>query len=271
MEHRQFRPKASGATVSDVTISTHPLAPTGGGQERTGFSERRPPRWGEVRRDHRATNIPNEEETQTMTNSTAATNLTPFADDANEATPERYRQAKRPVLKAPAAPRLRGRHHPNTSRSDDRPRRVEVPVTASSSLTAGDPTVPKKPVAVAEALAETRHYIDASAGPDRAQDAVELRARVAESADLVEFLTQVHYQLSRARDAAGSPTDDSTGIAANIRQEQARLRRAENALQDAETAQRSRQAWLDAHPETLAHLDDLRARAQRRPRRRSIA
>ena len=206
-----------------------------------------------------------------MTNTPAATNLTPFADDANKATPGRYRRGKRPVLKASAAPRLPGRHHPNTSRSDDRPRRVEVAMTASASPTAGDPTVPRKPVALAEGLAETRRYIDASTGPDRAQDIVGLRAQVAQSADLVEFLTQVHYQLTRARDAAGSPTDDSPRIAANIRQEQARLQRAENALREAERAQRSRQAWLDAHPESLAHLDDLRARAQRRPGRRSLA
>ena len=84
---------------------------------------------------------------------------------------------------------------------------------------------------------------------------------MAQSADLVKYLTQVHYELTRAGHADGSPEAKCSGMAANIRHEQARWRRDEKALRDAEMAQQSRQAWLDEHPETVHHLDGLRARA----------
>ena len=206
-----------------------------------------------------------------MTNTTATANLTQSADDANHAAPGGYRRAKGPILTAPAAPRLRSGHHPDTSRSDDRQPRVQVAMTASASRAAGDPIVARKPVPLAEAAAETRRYVDSSAGPDRAQDIVRLRAQVTQSEDLVECLAQVHSALTRLENADESPNPTGTAIGANIRQEQARLRSREEALRDAEMAQQSRQTWLDAHSDTVRHLNDLQARAQRRPGRRSVA
>ena len=116
-----------------------------------------------------------------------------------------------------------------------------------------------------DALAQTRHYIDSSTGPDRTQDIVRLRAEVAQAADLVENLTMVHYRLHRARTAAGEAMDAFEGMASSIRHEQEHLQRAEGDLSDAVAAQQSRQAWLHEHPETLAPLDELSARARRRP------
>ena len=202
------------------------------------------------------------------TATTVATSITPSANHASDAPAGRYRRVKGPTLTIPAPPRLRRGHQPRTSRSDDRRPGAQMAMTGTASLVAAAPTVARKPVPLAEAMAETRRYVDSSAGPDRARDIDRLRAEVAQSADLVKYLTQVHDELTRAGHADGSPAANCSGMAANIRPEQARWRRAEKALRDAEMAQQSRQAWLDEHPETVHHLDGLRARARGQARRR---
>jgi hypothetical protein len=240
-----------------------PPGMTGGGQSNPGS-----PTGGVVAEARavqitRATNIPTEEEITTMTTPSAATNPVLSADDGNKAMPGRNRRPRRAFLAAPAARGPRRRHHTSTFRPDNRPRRAASSDTAPASSAAGDPTVARKPMPLKDALAQTRHYIDSSTGPDRAQDIVRLRAQVAQAADLVENLTKVHYQLRRARTAAGETMDTCAGIGSSVRHEQDRLQRAENALRDAIAAQQSRQAWLDEHPETVAHLDELSARSRR--------
>jgi hypothetical protein len=200
-----------------------------------------------------------------MTTTSATTTLIPSSDDANQAMAGPYRRANRPVLTSPAGPGLRSRRHPSSFRPDSHQPRVAGSETARASAATWDPTVSRKPVPLEDALAQTRHYIDSSAGPDRAQDIARLSAQVAQTADLVDFLTKAQGRLNRARTAAGEARDDSTGIASSVRREQDRLQRAEDAWRDAMAAQQSRQAWLDEHPETLVHLDELSARARRRP------
>ena len=122
---------------------------------------------------------------------------------------------------------------------------------------AGDPTVARRPVSTATSLAETRRYVDRTAGPDRTHHIDRLRAKVDELAEVVQDLALSEYHLTCNRDAVDANREDIDRTARRLRNERKWLRTAMDILQDAEKAQVRRQDWLDSHPGTVAHLAEL--------------
>ena len=200
-----------------------------------------------------------------MTTTSTARKLTAPAHDTTKTGPAPERWANRPGLTVLPRRARSAQPNPRDSRINDDRRPIAAAKAAPAAPAAGDPTVPTKPVPLEEALAKARQYIDSSAGPDRARDIVRLRAQVTRSAGLVHYLARARTQLLGVVDRLGDTTDDHTDMAADTWHRQDCLWGAD-ALREAEAAQQRRHAWLDEHPEVVAHLAELEARAQHRHR-----
>ncbi len=150
-----------------------------------------------------------------------------------------------------------GRPHKGSARTEIRDLRGGTSVRALVRPSAGDPTVARRPVSTATSLAETRRYVDRTAGPDRTHHIDRLRAKVDELAEVVQDLALSEYHLTCNRDAVDANREDIDRTARRLRNERKWLRTAMDILQDAEKAQVRRQDWLDSHPGTVAHLAEL--------------
>jgi hypothetical protein len=203
-----------------------------------------------------------------MTTATPRSTPTLSPAESRQVTAGTYRPEHRPVLPVFATAKngsRRPRHAPHTEHGD---RAGAGAQGAQPGSAAGDPTAPRTPVSVMVALAETHRHVGRSAGPDRTADIARLRAEIAEAADVIHGLALAEYYLTRDPEAVAGRADEIDRTSASLRQERERLQRARDALEAAEAAQRRRDEWLDAHPEIVAHLDELSARARRLAGRR---
>ncbi len=177
-------------------------------------------------------------------------------------------------------------------------RRVELTVYRDCEPGVADqrqprPSVPASAAAVISLplqapLIEARD-IDASAGPDRSREINQLRAGVTGAAELAHRLADAerHARVREYRDTAVEQLAHAHRVANEAEHRLAglerRLRQAANtvvgvrhdyeqaqsaleALRVAEDAQRSRQAWLDAHPDVVGHVSNMSDLARRQHR-----
>jgi hypothetical protein len=104
----------------------------------------------------------------------------------------------------PATPRRRAQigSAPGGLHSEAKLGRQGVKETAAKPTHQGAPgnaTGPRKPLPVAEALAEVRDHIDIQAGRDHTREIDRLRAETAGAAELTEWVGETGYHLDRLR------------------------------------------------------------------------
>jgi hypothetical protein len=129
----------------------------------------------------------------TMTITTIETMLTENGSEADmltadrPATPERQAQAHTTL----------GDFHSKASPGGDGSEKA--PASPTPRAASGDPTAPRKPLPVVEALAEVRDYIDTRAGRDRTREIDWLRAQTARTAELAQWVAEAEYNLDSLR------------------------------------------------------------------------
>jgi hypothetical protein len=192
-----------------------------------------------------------------MATATAETTRTSPTTERHQAAVTRNPRDNHPGLFRSTPATTTSRRHNSSARTEIRDLRGGPSVRALVRPSAGDPTVARRPVFAATSLAETRRYVDRTAGPDRTRDIDRLRAKVDELAEVVRDLALTEYQLTCDGDAVDARREELDRTARRLRNERKRLHTAMDILQDAEKAQVRRQDWLDAHPDTVAHLAEL--------------
>jgi hypothetical protein len=205
-----------------------------------------------------------------MATATAETTRTSPTTERQQAVVTRNPRDSRPELFRSTSARTTGRRHNSFARTEIRDLRGGPSARALVRPSAGDPGVARRPVSAAISLAETRRYVDRTAGPDRTHDIDRLRVRVDDLAEVVQDLALTEYHLTCDGDAVDAHREEIDCTDRRLRNERKRLHTAMDILQDAEKAQVRRQAWLYAHPDTVAHLAELSLKVRQPVGRRVV-
>jgi hypothetical protein len=203
-----------------------------------------------------------------MATATAETTRTSPTTERQQAVVTRNPRDNRPGLFRSTSATTAGRCHNGSARTEIRDLRGGPSARALVRPSAGDPGVARRPVSAATSLAETRRYVDRTAGPDRTHDIDRLRAKVDELAEVVQDLALTEYHLTFDGEAVDAHQEEIVRTARRLRNERKRLHTAMDILQDAKKAQVRRQDWLEAHPGTVAHLAELSLKVRPRVSRR---